>query len=115
MNNKLNLAARFAEGAITIESDWWQVRHERHQGGCVSDTRIRYGSNTNLLAQTSAATVDAWSEANEPHPVIRVRTKPGEIQVRVSGRLCDGTGHPGPVRYTHVYRYTPWSIKHALT
>jgi hypothetical protein len=99
---------------VDIESDWWEVRHNRRQGGCVTDIRIRYGTNTNLLAGVSAATVDGWSEARESRPDIRVQRAGDEVRVRVSGRLADGQGRPGPVRYLHLYCYTPWSIKHTL-
>ena len=110
-----SLTVTRTEQAIEVAGAFWAVHHDLTRGGCVTDIRILHGTNTNLLAQVSAATLDRWSEAHERKPVIRIKRSADEVEVIVTGRLCDASGHPGPVHYRHTYRYTPWSIKHELT
>ncbi len=113
-SNPVGFTVRRTAQAVDVIGPYWAVRHDLTQGGSVDDVRILHGSNTNLLAQVCAARIDGWSEAGERHPLVRISRRGDEVQVRVAGRLCDAAGKPGPVRFVHTYRYTPWSMKHNL-
>ncbi|MEI6780416.1 MAG: DUF6259 domain-containing protein [Verrucomicrobiota bacterium] len=115
MNKESHFTVTNSEAAVEVVGEFWRVRHERRRGGCVADIRIRYGSDTNLLSQVSAAVLDRWSEAHERHPVIHIKRLADGVELRVTGHLCDAEGRPGPVRFGHTYHYTPWSIRHELT
>jgi hypothetical protein len=110
-----NFKTVVAGDKIAVVGEFWTVRHQRTRGGCVTGIQIHHGSNINLLSQVSAAVVDHWSEAHERHPVIRIKRSADQVEVSASGHLCDRNGQPGPIHYRHIYRYTPWSIKHELT
>ncbi len=115
MQPPAQLTATRSADAIEIASEFWTVRHDRRRGGCVTDIRILHGTNTNLLAEPSAAVVDRWSEVHDRQPVIRIKRSPDQVELHVSGHLCDARGEKCPIRYRHVYCYTPWSIQHTLT
>ena len=99
---------------VEIVGEFWRVNHDAGRGGCVTALHVSYGTNANLLARASAATVDGFSEADERRPKIRVTRSGNEVVVRVDGHLCDTRGRRGPSRYRHTYRYSPWSIRHDL-
>lgn len=103
------------DDAIHVESEYWRLRHNLRRGGCVDDIRVLYGTNTNLLTEVSDARIDGWSERSETSPEVTIAEQDGGVTLTATGRLRDEDGAPAPVRYTHIYRYTPWSIKHTLT
>ncbi|MCL5997184.1 MAG: DUF6259 domain-containing protein [Chloroflexi bacterium] len=107
---------RQSEQAIEIESAYWRVRHDLQRGGCISAVRILYGSNSNLLAAPSAAQVDQYREDACPAEDVRVDHSDEAVTLTIRGQMCDAAGSsaPHPLRYTHIYRYTPWSIKHTF-
>jgi hypothetical protein len=56
--------------------------------------------------------VNDWREGEESSPEMDVSQTAEALTLTFKGSLG---GRPGGVRYTHSYRYTPWSIKHELT
>jgi hypothetical protein len=100
------------DGTCVVQSGHWTVRHNLRKGGCVDDVRILYGTNTNLLRKLSEAVLNDWREGEDPSPEMTVFQDAEALTLTFQGFLG---GPQSGVRYTHSYRYTPWSIKHELT
>ena len=98
--------------SLIVESGYWVLRHNLARGGCVDDIRIRYGSNTNLLADASDTILNGVRESEECQPIVHVEELDGDAVVTMSGRLG---GKNGRIQYSHRYHYTPWSIRHSMT
>ena len=85
-----NLKVKRQGKTVAVESSYWLVVHDANRGGCISDIRILYGSNENLLASPMQAIIDNRQESLEKQPAIYVQQNGRQLlTVTFSGCLKD--------------------------
>ena len=99
---------------LKIFSPFWQVVHDLAHGGTITEVRITYGSNRNLLRTPVSAAVDSYSESRENKPGLTIKESGNKVALTFSGLMRNSAGRDCGIRYEHKYIYSLYYIRNEL-
>jgi hypothetical protein len=98
-----------ARGTILLRTPYYEITHDRQQGGAITGIRYPHGSGKNLLLEALRSEVTrlegTFTDTAEPAPRIALQSSPEEVTLTVEGTLRDAAGKEGGVTYRHLYTY----------
>lgn len=95
---------------IRLRTPYYEIEHNRRQGGGIAGIRYEHGSGENLLLDTMWSDVMLFdgtclSDGAETSPRISLRQSAEEVTLTVEGILRDAAGKESSVTYRHTYAY----------
>ncbi len=98
-----------AHGTILLRTPYYEITHDRRQGGAISSIRYFYGSGENLLldAMRSQVTLPdgTYTDIADPAPSITIQPGDDETVITVEGMLRNAGGQESNIPYRYAYSY----------